>query len=98
MNDFSLFTLIPIDSNKDDEDIWYVQGELDKWINISKQRFISIDIDFDNGETMVVITGGYNETVKIAFINGKTKQQQVVKCVIDESLQRMVKMPQATCI
>ena len=95
MNDFSLFTLIPIRSQQDD--IWYVQGELDKWINISKQRFISIDIDFDNQQTIVVITGGYNETVNVAFFNPKTKQQKIVTCVIDESLQNTINMPQASC-
>ena len=96
MDDFSLFTLIPIRSEQDD--IWYVQGELDKWINISKQRFISIDMDFENGETIVVITGGYNETVNVAFINPKTKQQKIVSCLIDESLQKTITMPDSTCI
>merc|ERR1712113_871183 len=95
MIDFSLFTLIPIQSEHDD--IWYLHGELDKWINASKQRFQSINMDFVNGQTEVVIMGGNNETVNVAFVNPKTKQQRIIHCLIGETLTKTIRMPQGSC-
>ena len=72
-------------------------GEIDKWIKVSKQRFISIDIS-DNNELNVVIAGIPNEIVNIGFVKIDTLQTVIIKCVIDETQQMIIKMPDATCV
>eukprot|EP01084_Bolivina_argentea_P143819 252495_1 len=96
--DFQLYTLIPIgNSTNSDLNGWYLQGEIDKWITVSKQRFKDITTN-NNGNLMVQITGEVGETVNIGFVKADTLTQQIVKCKIDETQQMVIRMPDATCL
>eukprot|EP01084_Bolivina_argentea_P143820 252497_1 len=91
---FQLYTLIPIDTYGKDE--WYLAGEIDKWITVSAQRFLSISRG-SNNDISVSIQGEVGETVNVAFVNGSSMKQQVVPCKIGSSGKMTVKMPQASC-
>ena len=95
--DFEFYTMIPIGNETSGD--WLLQGEIDKWIKVSKQRFKQITRN-DNGDLFVRIVGQMNETVNIGFIqiidNDKYKQQ-IVTCTFDETQEIVIKMPDGIC-
>ena len=94
---FQLYTLIPVgNSTSSDMNGWYLQGEVDKWITVSRQRFKEITTN-DNGDLYVRIAGDNGETVNVGFVNGQTMKQQIVKCTVGESEMAVIKMPDGTC-
>ena len=97
--DFQFYTFIPIDSNDDNNDNggWCLQGEIDKWIGVSPQRFQSIDTS-DSGSIEVTIYGAVDETVNVAFVNTKTMQQKIISCKIGQTQTMTIKMPDSTCV
>ena len=97
--EFELYTLIPIENvtGIHGEDIWYLAGEIDKWITMSNQRFEGI-IRNNDGGIHVIVNGDNGEVVNIAFVNGKTLKQVIVSCKIDETEQVIVHMPDALCL
>eukprot|EP01084_Bolivina_argentea_P145762 255414_1 len=98
--EFQLYTLIPIGNDtSNNEDIWYLAGEIDKWITVSRQRFHGITRNNDGG-IHVTVNGDYNEVVNVAFVNvnGETMKQQIVTCKINESQQVIIHMPDALCL
>merc|ERR1712228_97673 len=82
--DFQLYTLIPIQNSNDD--MWYLQGEVDKWITVSNQRFQEITRN-DDGTIKVAINGQVGEEVRIAFVNANSFKQHNVTCIFDETEQ-----------
>jgi len=93
--DFQYYTFIPI--NPDNMDGWYLQGELSKWITVSKQRFIDVNVVDNTGSIKVLIKGAQNEKVNVAFVQPSTGKQQIISCVIDGTLQAVIRMPAGTC-
>lgn len=83
---FVYYTLIPIDiciSNG-----WYLQGELNKWIRVSRQRFQYIDIN-ENGVKAELI-GVEDENVLIGFISYVSMEQKVISCVFNQSISMVI--------
>ena len=95
--DFQLYTFIPLIISQCD-DCWYLQGEINKWISVSSNRFKTITMDSYTKETQVEIVGDVNETVMIAFVKPSTLKQLVVKCIFSESQQILINMPEAICV
>ena len=97
--EFQLYTLIPIgnETNNGGQDLWYLAGEIEKWITVSRQRFKEI-VRNEAGGIHVLVNGDYGEVVDIAFVNGNTMKQQIVTCKIDESQQVIIHMPDALCL
>ena len=81
----------------DNDNAWYLQGELDKWISISAQRFIDITRVDNTGSIKVIIKGAENEMVNITFIKPSDSTQKPINCKIGESLTAVIRMPAATC-
>merc|ERR1712203_873397 len=89
--DFQLYTLIPVS----DENGWYLQGEVDKWITASGQRFKEITRTAQDLEVRMV--GEIGEKVRIGFVTGDTLKQKIVECRFDEREEMVIRMPGATC-
>merc|ERR1712129_269048 len=87
--EFQMYTAIPVTTNG-----WYLQGEIEKWITVSQQRFKQMTRSED-GSLSVTIKGAVGENVKIAFVNvmNETMTQTIINCLFDESLQLIIKMP-----
>ncbi|ETO23731.1 hypothetical protein RFI_13446, partial [Reticulomyxa filosa] len=91
---FQYFTFIPVDS--DISNGWYLQGEIDKWISVSPDRFQSIEMNSD-GSIEVVAKGDLGEQINVAFVNVNTLQQVIQSCVIGESLVVTIRAPSFEC-
>ena len=88
---FEYYTFIPI--NPMALNAFYLQGELSKWIRVSKKRFININTIDSDGSIKVTLKGAINEEVNVAFVKPSTKEQIIVKCVINESYTAVI-----TCV
>ena len=93
---FQLYTLIPVGNITSTLSGWYLQGEIDKWITVSRQRFKEIGYN-GNGDAYTRIVGEVGETVNVGFVNSETMKQQVVNCKIGETQEAVIRMPAATC-
>ena len=82
--DFQYYSLIPINLNLINN-IWYLQGEINKWINVSPQRFKYINY-YNNDNIKLNIQGVNNEIINIAFVNINTLQQYIYKIVFNQIL------------
>ena len=91
---FEYYTFIPLLSS--DMDGYYLQGEIDKWIAISKQRFKQIMYE-DSGSIYVQIAGAVNETVNIGFVKYPDLKQTIVSCTVGQTQQAVIRMPANTC-
>ena len=77
-------------------DGYYLQGEVDKWIAVSRQRFKEITY-MESGEIYVRIVGAVGETVNIAFIQYPELEQVIVSCTFGETQQLSIRMPAEKC-
>eukprot|EP01084_Bolivina_argentea_P145760 255409_1 len=89
---FQYYSFIPI-LNGDSG--WYLQGEVDKWISVSRQRFKQITND--DSSVNVKIFGAVGENVNVAFVKYPDMIQQIVNCKIGETQTVEIRMPAATC-
>merc|ERR1712113_1080983 len=91
---FEYWTLIPIYKSRPSG--YYLQGEVDKWISISRQRFKEI-IYKDTGEAIVNVMGAVGETVNLAFVEYPEMKQHLISCTITETQKVVIRMPARTC-
>ena len=89
--DFQLYTMIPVT----DESGYYLQGEVDKWITASGQRFKEIMRTVDKLKVRMV--GEVGEKVRIGFVKADDLTQKIVECTFDETEEIVIRMPEATC-
>ena len=91
---FEYWTLIPIYKSRPSG--FYLQGEMDKWISVSSQRFKEI-IYKDSGEAIVNVMGAVGETVNVAFVQIPEMKQHLISCTITETQKVVIRMPAGTC-
>ena len=91
---FEYWTLIPIYKSRPKG--YYLQGEVDKWISVSGQRFKEI-IYKDTGVAIVNMNGAVGETVNLAFVEYPEMKQHLISCTITETQKVVVRMPARTC-
>jgi len=92
---FEYYTLIPMYSS-DMESGYYLQGEVDKNIAVSRQRFNAIEVE-DSGALTVTVSGAVGETVNVAFVKYPELKQMIVHCEIGETQTAVVRVPDMTC-
>ena len=93
---FEYYCFIPLRPAPAGGDGYYLQGEVDKWIGVSRQRFKRIEYD-DDGAVSAEIVGVVGETVVVAFVKYPEMTQTRVACKIGETLTAVVRMPDDTC-
>merc|ERR1712228_1122762 len=93
--DFQLYTMIPVS----DASGWYLQGEVNKWITASGQRFKQIARNMKGNfyDLEVRMVGEVGEKVSIGFVKGDDLTQKIVECTFDETEEMVIRMPDATC-
>ena len=91
---FEYYSFIPLLSA--DTSGYYLQGEVDKWITVSRQRFKEIIYE-DSGSIYVRISGAVDEEVNIAFVKYPDLEQTIVKCKVGQTQQIVIRMPEKTC-
>eukprot|EP01083_Nonionella_stella_P114908 340133_1 len=97
---FEYYRLVPLLNR--DMNAFYLQGEIGKWISVSKQRFKEIvyfaeDEDEATVSVKARIEGVVGETVSIAFVQYPQLKQVIVECTIGETQEAVIQMPDNTC-